>query len=129
MMWNGHLAMQLPAKNKFLSRTRRSGGQQIRRKAAHTCNPKQHLKINSILSAQAKAYALNNLREPPLKIVEPMTVETLEKNPSWDPIATTVLARAVSRAKEKLFTKNPSELFFNIKHENLPGNFFRGRLW
>ncbi len=51
-------------------------------KRKHTCKPKQHLKVNTILSSRAKAYALNNLREPPLKIVEPLIVETLKNNPN-----------------------------------------------
>ena len=60
-------------------------GNKFVEKRQHTCNPKQHLKKNTILSAKAKAYALNNIRELTLKIVEPMIVETLEKKKQLGP--------------------------------------------
>ncbi|EFX67422.1 hypothetical protein DAPPUDRAFT_115455 [Daphnia pulex] len=52
----------------------------------HTCKSKEHLKINVLLSARAKKVALENIKEPALKIVEPLIVETLEKNPEWNPV-------------------------------------------
>ena len=78
----------------------------------HTCKSKEHLKINVLLSARAKKVALENIKEPALKIVEPLIVETLEKNPEWNPVDPDVLARAVARVKSKGIPRNPNHLFF-----------------
>jgi hypothetical protein len=80
------------------------------------------------LSSRAKAYALNNVRELPLKIVEPLIVETLENNPNWEPMEPAVLAKAVSRVKSKLFAKNQNDLFFQIQHVHIPNDFYRGEV-
>jgi hypothetical protein len=76
----------------------------------HTCKSKEHLKINVLLSARAKKVALENIKEPALKIVEPLIVETLEKNPEWNPVDPDVLARAVARVKSKGIPRNPNHL-------------------
>jgi hypothetical protein len=40
----------------------------------------------------------------------------------------TVLARAVSKVKSKLFAKNPNDLFFQIQHVHIPNDFYRGEV-
>lgn len=40
-------------------------------KRAHTCKAKQHLKINTILSARVKTFAIKNVREALLKSQNP----------------------------------------------------------
>ncbi len=65
-----------------------------------------------LLSARSKKVALENIKEPALKIVEPLIVETLEKNPEWNPVDPNVLARAVARLKSKGIPRNPNHLFF-----------------
>ncbi|EFX62806.1 hypothetical protein DAPPUDRAFT_119845 [Daphnia pulex] len=63
----------------------------------HSCNPKSHHKVNVILAAEAKKYALDHLNEPAQKVVEPLIVKVLDGNPNWNPINPTTLARAVNR--------------------------------
>jgi hypothetical protein len=41
----------------------------------HACKSKEHPKINVLLSARAKKVALENIKEPALKFVEPLIVE------------------------------------------------------
>lgn len=44
----------------------------------HTCKSKEHLKIKVLLSARAKKVAFENIREPALKIVEPLKKTRME---------------------------------------------------
>jgi hypothetical protein len=63
-----------------------------------------------------------------LKIVEPLIVETLERNPEWNPVDPDVLARTVARVKSGGITRNPNHLFFKIKLDKILENFFRGEV-
>ncbi|EFX71052.1 hypothetical protein DAPPUDRAFT_112140 [Daphnia pulex] len=93
---------------------------------AHCHEPNPELNLKVPLVKQIKDVALKNLFESANALAEDLIVPVVKENPSAIIPPIENLARAANRKREHERPLHPTDLFFELKPEHLPKDFYRG---
>lgn len=95
---------------------------------AHCHEPNPELNLKVPLVKQIKDVALKNLFESANALAEDLIVPVVKENPSAIIPPIQNLARAANRKREHERPLHPTDLFFELKPEHLPKDFYRGEV-
>lgn len=94
----------------------------------HTCDTKKDVHVKLEIVSKAKTLGLASKFVSATAIVEPLLKDKFEQDENFDLPNPSNIARVVNRIREKNRPKNPIDLGFTLKLDNIPVDFYKGEV-
>lgn len=90
--------------------------------------PKKDINVKLDIANQAKTQGLNSKFQSAAAIAEPLINEKFKTNKYLNLPNPSNIVRVINRVREKDRPRNPKDIWFNIKLENIPNGFYQGEV-